>query len=90
MAAQINDDHLSADLLLAMDNDHDVALRDLLTQRGESDDRLRMFRSFDPAATGLLDVPDPYYGDYDGFVEVLGLVEAAMPGLLEWVRANLE
>jgi len=88
-AAQIDDDHLSADLLLAMDNYHDVALRDLLTQRGDTDDRLRMFRSFDPAATGLLDVPDPYFGEYNGFVEVLGLVEAAMPGLLEWVRANL-
>jgi len=89
-AAQVNDDHLSADLLIAMDNSHDGDLRALLTRRGDTDERLRMFRTFDPAATGLLDVPDPYFGDYDGFLEVLALVEAAMPGLLEWVRDNLE
>jgi protein-tyrosine phosphatase len=89
-AAQVNDDHLSADLLVAMDNGHDRDLRDLLARQGVTADHLRMFRSFDPAATGLIDVPDPYFGDYDGFLEVLGLVEAAMPGLLEWVRDNLE
>lgn len=84
VAAQVNEDHLGADLILAMDAGHEMALRDLL----DGDDRLMMFRSFDPVA-GDLDVPDPYYGGYDGFVEVLGLAEAAMPGLLEWVRANL-
>lgn len=84
VAAQVNEDHLAADLILAMDAGHEMALRDLLG----GDDRLMMFRSFDPVA-GELDVPDPYYGGYDGFVEVLGLAEAAMPGLIEWVRANL-
>jgi protein-tyrosine phosphatase len=47
-----------------------------------------MLRSFDPDAAEL-DVPDPYYGDYAGFGEVLGMVEAAMPGLVEWVRTRL-
>ena len=48
-----------------------------------------MLRSFDPDA-GDEDVPDPYYGDYAGFVEVLGMVEAAMPGLVEWVRSRVD
>ena len=48
-----------------------------------------MFRSFDPQAHGDLDVPDPYYGHGDGFTEVLDMIEAATPGLLTWVRANL-
>jgi protein-tyrosine phosphatase len=50
--------------------------------------RVRLLRSFDPDADGV-DVPDPYYGDREGFDEVLVMVEAAMPGLLAWVRERL-
>jgi protein-tyrosine phosphatase len=88
VAAQVDEDHLSADLLVAMDAGHEAALRDLLAHQGDGDERVRMLRSFDPAASEV-DVPDPYYGGYSGFVEVLGMVEAAMPGLLEWVRARV-
>jgi protein-tyrosine phosphatase len=88
VAAQVDEDHLSADLLVAMDTGHEAALRDLLKHQGDSDERLRMLRSFDPAASAV-DVPDPYYGDYAGFVEVLRMVEAAMPGLVEWVRTRV-
>jgi len=88
-AAQVDQDHLSADLLLAMDASHETALRDLLTHQGDDPSRVRMFRSFDPQAHGDLDVPDPYYGQGDGFPEVLDMIEAATPGLLTWVRANL-
>jgi protein-tyrosine phosphatase len=66
-----------------MDTGHETALRRLL--RG--DDRLRTLRSFDPGADDV-DVPDPYYGDFAGFTEVLEIVEAAMPGLIAWVRAQ--
>jgi len=62
--------------------------RDLVAHQGDGPSRVRMFRSFDPAASHDLDVPDPYYGDGDGFTEVLEMVEAAMPGLLDWVRTN--
>ena len=34
-----------------------------------------------------LDVPDPYYGERDGFERVLDLVEAACRGLLDDLRA---
>jgi protein-tyrosine phosphatase len=84
-AAQVDDDELNADLLLAMDSGHEKALRRLVAEP----DRVRMFRSFDPDATGDLDVPDPYYGGPDGFTDVMAMVEAAMPGLLEYVRAQL-
>lgn len=90
VAAQVNTDHLSADLLLAMDSGHEAALRDLLAHQGDSTDRVRMFRSFDPSATGDLDVPDPYYGNRNGFTEVLAMIEAATPALLDWVRAELQ
>jgi protein-tyrosine phosphatase len=85
IAAQVGDEHLGADLILALDAGHASALH-----RMADPDRVRLFRSFDPAATGDLDVPDPYYGDDDGFRTVLAMIEAATPGLLDWVRENLD
>lgn len=81
-AAQLGDDDLDADLLLAMDSGH----HEVLIRRA-GPERVRMLRSFDPHADAAdLDVPDPYYGGRDGFDEVLTMIEAAMPGLLDWVR----
>ena len=37
-----------------------------------------------------LDVPDPYYGDRDGFEECLTMVESASTGLLTAVREEVE
>jgi protein-tyrosine phosphatase len=51
--------------------------------------RVRLLRSFDPAAPPDAGVPDPYYGGPDGFVEVLTMVRGAVPGLLEYVRSRL-
>jgi len=36
--------------------------------------RVLLFRDLDPRADGDVDVPDPYYGDDDGFGHVLGMV----------------
>jgi protein-tyrosine phosphatase len=85
VAAQVGDDHLSADLLVALDSGHEADLRDLLGGDGVE---VRLLRSFDPDADDV-DVADPYYGDDAGFEEVLGQVEAAMPGLVEWVRKRI-
>lgn len=82
VAAQVGAEGLGADLVLAMDRGHDRALRELV----DDGSRVRLLRSFDPAAAGDLEVPDPYYGGPDGFEEVLDMIEAATPGLLAWVR----
>ena len=37
----------------------------------------------------LMDVPDPYYGDKDGFDHVLDLIEDASEGLLHEIRQGL-
>ncbi len=91
VAAQVNEDHLNADLLVALDGSHERALRRLVHRAGGDPGRIRMLRSFDPAAaeSNDLDVPDPYYYEA-GFPEVLSMVEATMPGLLEWVRERLD
>jgi protein-tyrosine phosphatase len=76
------------DLLIAMDRENE---RDLLARAPDPEARakVRLLREFDPAsaATGDLDVPDPYYGGPNGFEHVLDLVEAACRGLLDEVRA---
>ncbi|SHM10970.1 low molecular weight protein-tyrosine-phosphatase [Actinacidiphila paucisporea] len=86
VAAQLGPGHLDADLLVAMDRGHETALRRVV----DDPSRVRLLRSFDPDATGDPDVPDPYYGGPEGFEEVLDMVVAAMPGLLEWVREHLD
>ncbi|MDP9843820.1 low molecular weight protein-tyrosine-phosphatase [Streptosporangium lutulentum] len=65
------------DLVLAMDGENLRALRRL----APDDADVRLFRSFDPAAPEGAEVPDPYYGDGEGFAEVLKMVKAASEGL---------
>jgi low molecular weight protein-tyrosine phosphatase len=86
VAAQVGPEHLSADLLVALDSGHEAELRDLLG--GSDTAELRLLRSFDPDADDV-DVADPYYGGDAGFEDVLSQVEAAMPGLVEWVRKRI-
>ncbi|WP_068269627.1 low molecular weight protein-tyrosine-phosphatase [Aldersonia kunmingensis] len=83
-AAQVGRDHLDADLVVALDTGHQRALARL----GVPLDRVRLLRSFDPDADGN-DVADPYYGADAEFEAVLAQVEAAVPGLLAWVRDQL-
>jgi protein-tyrosine phosphatase len=84
-ARQVGVEHTDADLLVALDAGHARSLRRVV----DHPDRIRLLRSFDPDAGDDLDVPDPYYGGRIGFDEVLSMIEAAMPGLLEWVRQRL-
>jgi protein-tyrosine phosphatase len=85
-AAQVCDDHLSADLVVALGRNHQRILTDL----GVEPPRLRMLRSFDPrSGAHPLDVEDPYYGDHADFVTTFEVIEAALPGLHGWVEARL-
>ncbi|MFC4950225.1 low molecular weight protein-tyrosine-phosphatase [Pseudonocardia sp. GCM10023141] len=84
VARQVDAEQLGADLIVALDNSHRRALQSMVPER----DRVRLLRSFDPDSPPGADVPDPYYGDEDGFAEVLTMIERAVPGLLEWVRAQ--
>ncbi|GHE03771.1 low molecular weight protein-tyrosine-phosphatase [Streptomyces alanosinicus] len=76
------------DLVIALDTGHLKALRRLAPTE-EDARKVRLLRSYDPAAPDDLDVPDPYYGRRDGFEECLELVEAASAGLLTAVREQL-
>lgn len=75
------------DLLLTMDSSNYATVISLAPDEAACE-RVRMMRSFDPALAGLpagdprLDVPDPWYGDHDGFADVLAMLEAAADGLV--------
>jgi protein-tyrosine phosphatase len=77
------------DLVIALDTGHLKALR-RLAPTPEDAAKVRLLRSYDPAAGDDLDVPDPYYGGLDGFEECLEMVEAASEGLLAAVREQTE
>lgn len=77
------------DLVIALDSGHFKALR-RLAPSPEDAAKVRLLRSYDPAAGDDLDVPDPYYGGRDGFEECLKMVEAASTGLLSEVREQVE
>ena len=81
-ARQVDAEALGADLIVALDDTHRHALRDV------GAGRVRLLRSFDPTAPEGAEVPDPYYGGDDGFDEVLAMIQAAVPGMLDWVREN--
>ena len=84
------------DLLLAMTAVHARALR-RLAATPEQAGRVRMYRSFDPAAPAVgagvpesaLDVEDPWYGGMADFEECLAQVEAAADAVVAHVRAQL-
>jgi len=85
-AAQIGDEHLSADLVVALGRNHERMLR----EQGVAPSRLRMLRSFDPrSGAHALDVDDPYYGTHEDFEDVFFVIEAALPGLHQWVDEQL-
>lgn len=85
-AACVGDDHLAADLVVALGRNH---FR-ILAGMGVDPDRLRMLRSFDPSVGAHApDVEDPYYGGPADFVEAFHVIEAALPGLHSWVDERL-
>ncbi len=84
IARQIRPEDLTDfDLLLAMDRDNRRGLRAM----GADPERVRLMRSFDPDLDGVpeheLDVPDPYLGGAEGFVEVYHMLDRACEGLLD-------
>ena len=79
----------SYDLLLAMDDANAAELR--RQARTDADEgRIRRFRDFDPLATDDdRSVPDPWYGDADGFTEVFAIVERTADALVERLAATV-
>jgi protein-tyrosine phosphatase len=80
------------ELILALDVDHYGWLRQAAPD-GASRAKIRMLRSFDPAvaAGDTLDqgIEDPWYGGHADFEATWDLIHAAVPGIVDYVRAQL-
>lgn len=80
------------ELILALDVDHFGWLQQAAPDR-ESLSKIRMLRSFDPAVAGKdpLDqgIEDPWYGGHADFDLTWNLINAALPGIVAHVRAEL-
>lgn len=89
VAHQITADEIeSADLVIAMEPLHIDRMRRLGdVETALADGRLGLLTDFDPEAEPGSGVPDPWYGGPEGFEDTLAAVEAAVPGVLERVRA---
>jgi len=79
------------DLVLPVDHEH----ADLLERLAGNDRhrrKIRLFRSFDPDAveTGTLGMDDPWYGSDAAYDQTYAEVTAALPGIVEHVRSELE
>lgn len=66
------------DLFVCMDRDNVAGVRKL----GAPADRIVLLRDFEPDADSP-DVPDPYFGEGDGFQRVYRIIERGCAGLLD-------
>ena len=74
------------DLILAMDNSHFQHLKPRCPE--PLLDRVGMFMSY-ATVTKITEVPDPYYGQQDGFERVFNMIEDAGKGLLTKLQDKL-
>lgn len=82
---RLNSEHKCADLLVTLSRRH----AHTLAAMGAPAHRVRLLRSFDPAATSL-DVADPFGYHSDEFERTYAVVAAAMPGLHAFVDEQLK
>lgn len=81
-AMRFSRDHLNADLLVTMERNHGVALK----EAGADPNRIRLLSSFDPAASPTTELQNPY--STADFTDTFHVIRAALPGLLRWVDQN--
>ncbi|WP_240538369.1 low molecular weight protein-tyrosine-phosphatase [Rhodoferax sp. PAMC 29310] len=74
------DDFEQFDLIIAMDRSNLAALHKICPEQHLS--KLHLLLTFSPEV-GQDEVPDPYFGNQEGFERVLTLCEAGVKGLLK-------
>ena len=75
------------DLVLAMDASNLEALQRTAAAAGSSTP-IELLRAYDPSAPPGAEVPDPYYGGPDGFVDAFDMAQRACNGLLDHLVAT--
>lgn len=72
------------DYIIVMDNNHHKNVKSLASTPEEAK-KIHMMTDFSRQITGHKHVPDPYYGESDGFELVMDLLEDACEGLLQTI-----
>lgn len=80
-------DFADFDLIIAMDRDNRDHLL-ALTNDQDKLSKLYLFSDFLPKGEPI-DIPDPYYGISDDFIEVITLLEAGCHALLDRVMLRI-
>jgi protein-tyrosine-phosphatase len=71
------------DYVIAMDKNNYRNMKSLVK---EDPANLYMLRDFDPESDGDMDVPDPYYGGYDGFEHIYQIISRSVDQLIEHIE----
>ncbi|MDK7214102.1 low molecular weight protein-tyrosine-phosphatase [Corynebacterium pyruviciproducens] len=85
-AEQVGEEHLAADLIVALAANHVRSLAAL----GADPAKIRLLRSFDPKAPRGASIDDPYYGGKSGFTTTRTQIEDSLPGLFQWCLDHLD
>ncbi len=78
----MSDDFHQFDYIIAMDHGHRQILENLMPNNTQA--KLNMFADY-CSEHKIQDVPDPYYGDLDGFETVLDILEDGVKGIFDKV-----
>jgi len=84
-------DFADLDLVLAADRGHERALLRLAPTETDRA-KVRLLRSFDPESVAAddLEMDDPWWGEDASFDQTYAEVRAAVPGVVDHVRADLD
>lgn len=85
----VRDDFQHFDLIIALDTSHLQVLEKLRRESAQGKAELKLLMRDYAPETGFTDVPDPYYGGYDGFQSVFELIRGACANLLSSVREKV-
>ena len=78
-------DFSTYDYILAMDNENCRILQEICPE--EYAHKISMVMEYAPEM-GVIEVPDPYFGNIAGFERVFSMLEVAMKGVLEHIYNN--
>jgi protein-tyrosine phosphatase len=77
------------DYIVVMDREN-LRNTERVRDRAGHDREIHLLRSFDPEANGVDEVPDPWFGGEEGFVEVQDMIERSCRALLEHILGEHE
>jgi protein-tyrosine phosphatase len=80
------EDFQKFDLVLAMDRSNFNFAQELSARVYGKRAELKMMRSFDPEALGAQDVPDPWYGNEEGFEEIFQILWRTSASLIDYLE----